>query len=294
MPGAEAVSDDAPRDEALVDRPAEDDIRLWSVTTIIDQSSNKDALINWAAKETAKAAVSGMRSLQAIIADDGPDAAIDWLKGSRFRAGQGQRTAKELGTAIHRACETYALTGVKPTVDAEIAPFLDRFDEWVQSFQPDYKAAEMTVYSPTYGYAGTLDAVLHVGGQRVVADYKTSRDDVDDRGKPKGPWPDVALQLAAYRHAEFAAAWRVRRFEQYRRRYYLLGDNERADAVEIPDVDGGLCLYITPQRCEAHFVRCDAEVFEAFLDAVDRSRWALGTLSRSVLGPAISPPVTVR
>lgn len=280
------MSDDLPRDEELVERPGEGDERLWSVTTIIGASSNKEALINWAAKETARAAVGGMRSLQAIIADDGPDAAIDWLKGARFRARRGERTALQLGTAIHQACEDYALTGARPDVDQEIAPYLDRFEEWCQRFQPVYEAAEMTVYHPTQGYAGTLDAIMRVDGQRVMGDYKTSRDDRDEKGKLKSPWPDVALQLAAYRYAEFAGPWRARRFEYYRRRYYLLGVDERADAVEIPEVDGGLCIYITPQRCEAYTVRCDEQVFEAFLDAVDRADWAL-SFSRQVLRPPI-------
>jgi hypothetical protein len=283
------MSDDQPRDETLVDRPADTDQRLWSVTTIIGASSSKDALINWAAKETARAAVSSLKSVQAIIADDGPDAAVEWLKGARYRARQGQRTATELGTAVHAACERYALTGQRPQVDDEIRPFLDRFEDWCQQFQPAYEAAEMTVYSPTYGYAGTMDAIVKVDGLAAVTDYKTSRDDLDDKGKPKGPWPDVALQLAAYRYADFAGPWPTRRYEYFRRRYYLLGPDEQADAVPIPEVDGGLCLYITPQRCEAYPVRCDEPIFEAFLYAVERARWSLET-QRTVLGPAIPAP----
>jgi hypothetical protein len=283
------MSDDQPRDENLVERPADTDERLWSVTTIIDQSSSNRGLIEWAAGETARAAVGGMKSLQAIIDDDGPDAAIDWLIGARERPRRGERTAKQLGTDVHRACETYALTGERPEVDAEVAPFLEQFDRWCQAHQPVYEAAEMTVYSPTYGYAGTLDAILKVDGARVVTDYKSSKKDVDNRGKPRTPWPDVALQLSAYRFADFAGPWRTRRYSYYGRRYYLLGTDERADAIDVPDVDGGLCLYLTPERCEAYPVRCDEPIFTAFLYAVERARWSLQT-QRTVLGDAIPAP----
>jgi len=282
------VSDDLPRDEQLVE-PAEGDQRLWSVTTIINQSSSNRGLIEWAAGETARAAITGMKTIQAILADDGEDAAVQWLVGARERPRKGQRTNKELGTAVHHACEQFAITGTKPDVDAEVAPFLDQFDKWCQIYQPDYQAAEMTVYNPSYGYAGTLDAIVKLGELTLITDYKSSKKDKDDRGKPRSPWPDVALQLAAYRHAEFAGPWKTRRYEYYRRRYYLLGEDERADAVEIPKVDGGLCIYLTPERCEAYPVRCDHAVFEAFLYAIERARWSL-EMQRTVLGDPIAAP----
>ena len=162
------MSDDQPRDESLVERPADTGERLWSVTTIIDQSSNNRGLIEWAAGETARAAVASLKTVQAIIDDSGPEEAVKWLIGARDRAPKGERSAKELGTAVHHACETYALTGEKPAVDAEVAPFVEQFDRWCQAHQPEYEAAEMTVYSPTYGYAGTLDAILKVDGVREL------------------------------------------------------------------------------------------------------------------------------
>jgi hypothetical protein len=280
------MSDDQPRAETLVDQPSESDERLWSVTTIINQSSSNRGLIEWAASETARAAVSGLKTLQAIIDDDGADAAVAWLVGARERPRKGQRTAKQLGSEIHQACEAYALTGIRPDVDQEITPFLDQFDRWCNAHQPSYEAAEMTVYSPTYGYAGTLDAILKLDGASVLTDYKTSKQDRDGKGDLRRPWPDVALQLAAYRHADFAGPWRTRRYSYYGRRYYLLGQDERADAIEVPDVDGGLCLYLTPERCEAYPVRCDETVFEAFLYAIERARWSLET-ARTVLGDAL-------
>lgn len=284
------MSDDLPRDETLVATTSDDDLRLWSVTTLIDASSSNRGLIEWAAGETAKAAVSGLKSVEAIVAESGADEAVAWLVAARERPRKGERTAKQLGADIHQAIETYALTGERPDVDDEVRPFLEQFDSWCQQFQPVYEAAEMTVYHPDYGYAGTLDAVLKIDGMRLLVDYKTSRKDKDDKGKLRTPWPDVALQLAAYRHASFAAAWRpIRRYSYFRRRYYLLGVEERDTAVAVPAVDGGLCLYLTPQRCEAYPVRCDETIFEAFLYAVERARWSLET-ARTVMGSPIPAP----
>ena len=203
-------------------KPADDDERHWSVTTIIG-CLDKPALLYWAAEQTAVAAVNSARTLEARVEEEGVDTVVKWLRDARFRRDRTRRTAAELGTEVHAACEAYALTGQRPDVDAEVQPFLDQFDRWAQEFQPVYQAAEVTVYSPSYGYAGTCDAFLTVGGVRCIVDYKSSRKSFDNRGNPTTPYPEVALQLAAYRHAELAAVWRPRRMEQYRRRYYLLG-----------------------------------------------------------------------
>lgn len=176
-------------------------------------------------------------------------------------------------------------------VEAEskvIAKMLDQFDDWLQRFQPSYQATEVTVYSPTYGYAGTCDGFLTIDGVRLIIDYKTSREGYDGRGNAKTPYPEAALQLAAYRYAEHAAVWRPRRIEKFRRRYYLLSDAERERAVPVPEVDAGAVIHLTPDHCEAFATRCDEKVHEAFLYVVEASRWLNG-MSRDVIGMPIVP-----
>lgn len=274
-----------PDDDA---KPAPDDIRMWSVTTIIG-ALDKPALVYWAAEETAKAAVNEMDAWQGLADRDAADA-VDWLKRARFRRPVGQRTAAELGTAVHEACEQYALSGIAPELDDEVRPFFEQFDRWLQQFQPSFEATEVTVYSPTYGYAGTLDAILTIDGVRFLVDYKTTRKETDSRGKATGPYPEqVALQLAAYRHAECAAVWRPRRFEQYRRRYYLLGPSERERAVPVPEVDTGLVLHLTPGHAMAYPMRCDAPVHDAFLHTLEAHRW-VNEASKHVMGDPLLVP----
>ena len=286
-----------------VDKADTGDLRLWSVTTIIG-CLDKPALLYWCAEEAARCAITSRHSLDARIQEEGEDAVIKWIRDARFRRPKGILSNASLGTCAHTACEEYALTGVRPDdarlaeiirqeggprfdgVKAETAVLnrmLDRFDHWLQRFTPSYQATEVVVYHPTYGYAGQADGFLTVDGVRLIIDYKTSREGYDSKGAPKTPYPEAALQLAAYRYAEGAAVWRPRRIEQFRRRYYLLSDAERDRAVPVPEVDGGAVIHITPDHCELFPVRCDKTVHEAFLFVQEASRWVNG-LSKNVIG----------
>lgn len=270
-------------DAVDVDGPAPEDLQMWSVTTIID-CLDKPGLIYWAAEETGKASIDSERTWKAILEDQGRDEAVKWLRDARFRKPKGYRSDTALGTDVHAACEEYALTGTRPEVDDEVRPFLDQFDRWLQKFTPSYQATEVCVYNPTYGYAGTADAFMTIDGVRFIVDYKSSRKSVDARGKTRKPYPEqVGLQLAAYRHATFAAVWRPRRFERFRRRYYLLGPSEQHQAVPVPEVDTGLCLHLTPEHAMAYPIRCDEAVHEAFLFTQECARWVNET-SKRVMG----------
>ncbi len=222
-------------------------------------------------------------TLERRVAEEGEESVIRWLRDARFRKPRGARSATELGTAVHDACEQYALTGERPAVDDEVRPFVDRFDEWAQTWQPAYEAAEAAVYNRTYGYAGTLDAIATIDGQRLLLDYKSSARSIGSDGKPTHPYPEHALQLAAYRHAELLATWRARRVEQFRRRYYLLSATEGVLSVPMPTLDGGVILHLTPEHATLHPVRCDEAVFESFLFTVELARWT-NELSKHVIG----------
>ncbi|MGH3499339.1 MAG: hypothetical protein ACRDQA_00320 [Nocardioidaceae bacterium] len=277
--------------------PADHDLRLWSVTTILG-ALDKPALLYWAGEMTALATIHSEATWRGMLTDCDPDcrhdsadncAAVKWLRDARNRRPKGVRSATQLGTEVHAACEQYALTGTKPDVDAEVQPFLDRFDEWLHQFQPVYQATEVAVYNPEFGYAGTTDAFMSIDGVRYIVDYKSSRKSVDGRGKRRMPYPEqVGPQLAAYRHAQYAAVWRPRRNEQYRRRYYLLSQMERDMAQPVPEVDTGLVLHITPEACEAYPIVCDESVFEAYLAIQDSAKW-LYQQSKNVMSDPLVP-----
>lgn len=296
------------QDAIQVDKPGDDDLTLWSVTTIIG-ALDKPALLYWAAEQTADAAIDNLATWQAMLADRGRAEAVKWLRDARFRRPKTKLASAALGTVTHAVCEQYALTGTKPDrewvadlvrheggeqVDVAgetivVGTMLNQFDRWLQRFTPSYQATEVCVYNPTYGYAGQTDALLTIDGVRFIVDYKTSREPFDSKGKHKTPYPEqVGLQLAAYRWAEYAAVWRPRRFEQYRRRYYALSPAEREMAVPVPEVDTGLVIQITPEACEAYPIRCDQEVHMAFLYVVEAFRWVQQT-SKNVMSPPLTP-----
>lgn len=265
-----------------VPKPGSNDQRFWSVTTILG-ALDKPALVYWSATQTAEASIRIAATLPKRIEEEGAEAIIEWLANARFRRQAGKRSAAELGTAVHDACEQYALTGKRPPVDAEVAPFLDQFDQWLERFQPEYVAAEVTVFSPKYGYAGTADGWMRIDGVPLIFDYKTTTKSVDKKGNPTGPYPESALQLAAYRHAELAAVWQARRYENYRRRYYLLSADEKERAVPPPEAEAGLVIHITPEHCNAHIVECGPDIYEQFLYVIEAARFQFET-SKRVIG----------
>lgn len=263
-----------------------DDLKCWSVTTLIG-CLEKPALVYWSAEQTARCAVEQYAAWVAIAKSAGQDEAVKWLTGARFRTPEGERTAADLGTAVHAAIEQYTLTGVRPEVDAEIEPYLIQFEKWAQIWQPEYIATEVTVYDPQYGYAGTCDGFFILDGTPCIFDLKTSKKNVDKQGNPVPVYPEIATQLAAYRHAALAAVWRPRRYEQMRRRYYLLSEEEQAAAVPVPKVEAGVGIKITPESCIAYPVKCDEEIFERFLYIVEAARFVFETAKTVVGAPLV-------
>jgi hypothetical protein len=125
---------------------------------------------------------------------------------------------------------------------------------------------------------------------RLAFDIKTSAEDTMADGRLRTPFPEVGLQLAAYINSPIAAVWRARQVEQFKRRYYLLNESERALAVPVPEVDGGVAILLTPTRYAVHPVNCDAEVFDCFLHLLDVARFPLELASHVVKAPLMPPP----
>jgi hypothetical protein len=294
-----------PRIGEVVECKAEPgDRTLYSVTTIISVL-DKPALIPWAVNETAERTVANLATVQQRL-DEGVDEAVAYVAGLRWKT-DGRLRDTELGTLAHQFFDQWAITGQRPEVVPELHPqhaqtgavlhaddlfalrsMLDQFDRhWLQAFCPSYEATEVVVYHPDYEYAGQADGFVTVDGKRLILDYKTSRKTWTRAGKKRGPYPEVGLQLAAYRHATHAAVWRARRYTNRSRRYYLLNDAEREMALPVPEVDDGLALYVTPHSCDAYPVRCDREMHEAFLFCQEMARWQFNVANHVVGNPLV-------
>ena len=205
-------------DQVLRDPPLEvkegdaapDDIRHWSVTTIIG-ALDKPALVPWAALETARAAVAHVDAWRSIEDANGSEAAVDWLKKApnRFTA-----NSARIGHEAHSIFEELSLGNPVGKLDPELQVYADHFKDYLDTLQPEPILLEEGIYDEEHDYAGTFDAIMKYNRpdltirtwdihgvehfQPLVGvawqDNKTTR---------SGVHPEVGLQLAAYRHAKY-------------------------------------------------------------------------------------------
>lgn len=269
----------------------------WSVTTIIKGGLPAPALMGWGMRSVAEYAVANHRQIAAMLGSvrlqraegrieietvsrlqalfgairdgkpvapvyvvDDPDAiesAVKWLASAPYR----ERDRKaDVGSAVHSQIEAIILGKPRPEPGPAVAPYLVQFDRFVADFAPEWEASEGTVYSDSESYAGTLDWIAVIGGRRLIGDTKTG----------KGVYPEAALQLAAYAHADF------------------MGLTDGTDAP-LPAFDGGVVLHLSPDAYRLVPVRIDDDIFKAFLFAREVFRWAEET-SKGVLGTALAGP----
>jgi hypothetical protein len=316
-----------PRMGETVQAKREDaDEAFWSVTTLLGVLDKSDALINWACREQAKKTVDNLAKIRRRLEDDGrdgPEGAVSYVAGMRWWKEGTMLSDAALGTIAHHLFNEYAITGTRPAVTPDLHPeygskrttldkrdtvtlsrMLDQFDRFLQEWQPEYHATEFVVYSPTFRYAGQCDGNVSFDGVPTIIDYKTSRRTWSEAKEPKlrGPYPEVSLQLAAYRYAELAAVWRARRYESYSRRYYLLSPTELEMAVPVPPAERAAAIYVTPERYGVYPVRaeraadpddpCDVREFEVFQHLIEVARWHL-LASRSAVGNPAEPPYPI-
>lgn len=249
--------------------------RFWSVTTLIKGGLPSPALTAWGMKAVAEYAVANHGTLSQLVSTvrlrkspDGhlvvsdPDAvqgAIDWLKSAPYR----ERDRKaDVGTALHAYAEAYVKGQPMPEPDESIAGHVESFKRFLAERRPEFELAEASVFNRSARYAGTLDAVAVLPGRgRALLDYKTTG---------SGVYPEAALQLAAYRYAEFIG----------------LPDGTEAP---MPEVDGCAVVWIREDGYDLVPVTADEEVFRFFRHVVEVFRWAEET-SKDVIGQPLPAP----
>lgn len=237
-----------------------------SVTTILGVSVNKPALVGWAARETAIAAVEWIAGhedpaeLKARCKAD-PDAAVKWLKGRPYAK---RDSAANLGSRVHALAEGHTLGDVADGLDDDERAMFDQYLLFVLEHRPVYEASEATVINRTIGYAGTLDGIVRIpalGDGLHVVDFKTGK---------TGPYDEWALQLAAYAGGEA-----------------ILLPN--GDEIPMPEVAGAAVLRIRPKSYGLHPVLTPlVDLFETF-----RSNCAVADFMHTdadVFGPAVPAP----
>lgn len=219
--------------------------RYPSVTTILSKGIPKPGLIKWAGKLVAEHAVFEADK----IADMSDQEAIDYLSS---RPDQRRNSSANLGSAIHAAVDAYSNGRELPVMSDQTQTYINGFAMFVRDFSPKYLMTERFVFNKTHGYGGTLDAMAIINRTAWILDTKTGN----------RVYPEVALQLAAYKNAEYTV--------------------EDGKTVELRGVKRGGVLHLQPDGYELIPVRVDDEVFEAFLSVKDVYHWDY-ELSRVVL-----------
>lgn len=241
--------------------------KYWSVTTILSGGLPKPALLPWGIKSVAEGAVTKRAVLLEMLGacTTPKDCAkgefceeciqtIKWLKSTPYAH---RDKAADLGTFVHEAAEAYVLKKPFPKWPVLVAPRMQAFEQFLKDYEPAYEQTEASVYNRTEHYAGTLDAIATIAGRRLLLDTKTG----------KGVYPEVGLQLAAYRHAEFIG----------------LPDGSEAP---MPAVDGAAVLHLPESGgYQLLEVRADLEVFTAFLYVRECFRFQEELSKTVVLGP---------
>lgn len=99
--------------------------------------------------------------------------------------------AKSRGTTVHSIVEAYKTTGKQiETVPDKYKGYAEAFYRWVDDFNPRFVENEKTILSHKHRYAGTLDAIIEINGEKVLLDVKTSK---------KGEvYKEAHLQVSAY------------------------------------------------------------------------------------------------
>lgn len=102
------------------------------------------------------------------------------------------RHKADIGVAAHRACELYDMDRLDySTLHEDIEPYLDAYISFRNKTRYTPLAGELRVWSPVYGYAGTLDNLGELRGKPALVDFKCTAQLM----------PSVGPQTAAYKQA---------------------------------------------------------------------------------------------
>lgn len=208
--------------------------RIPGVTSLIGDALAKPALINWAANATADYAVNRWDELAEL-----PVAArLKELQGARYAE---KDAAANRGTEIHRLGEAL-VKGEAVEVPPELHGYIEGYCQLLDDYKVEPVEVEFGCVNYTVGYAGSGDLIADVvlprlGRKRLLIDLKSNK---------SGIFAETALQLAAYRYAEF-----------------LLADGDRPERPMI-EVDGCAGIHVTPTGSHLIPITADENVFLTF------------------------------
>jgi hypothetical protein len=218
----------------------------------------KPAIAYWRGRSVAEEAVNNLSAVVDLVTKGNPTAAIDFLKRAPDRS---SGVAAKLGSEVHAIVETINRGKDPGPLHPDFHPWVARYKDFLDKWQPEFLEVEATVWSHEHNYAGTFDGIARLDGEVVIWDLKTGK---------SGVWPEVALQLNAYANAD------------------VIID---AAGVErpMPEIEGAAVLALRPESYELIPVRLGPDVFEVFRHLLGVMAWE-SEVSKTVLGAAVDSP----
>lgn len=242
-------------------------VTLPGVTSIISMAP-KPWLAAWEARLAAERAVDNIDLVKAMAERTSRAAAVAFVKSA---ASEYNKSRRDLGSEVHDFFERIMRGEAVGKQRFDLEPYRVNFLEFLEVAQPEHVDAENIAWSDTYGYAGSFDESMIL---KISAD-ETGKLFLDPAGgvptltlgdwkTGKKTYPEVALQLSAYEHADKVI---------------------RPDGTTyiIPVFGAAAVLHVTDTGWELKPVRTDQPVFDVFLALKTLFEWDRN-LSKEVLG----------
>jgi len=211
---------------------------VTGILKIIDKS---DALMGWAARNTAEAAVALMETMPALYASVGPEGIV---KALTSRANWKRDEAASLGSDVHSWAELVTRGETLPILPEGVRAHVLGYLDWWKESGWTLRVSEAMVVSPEMGYGGTIDLLARDrDGKTVLADLKTGR----------GIYSEAVLQLTAYGMATWIGH----------------GDN----VYKMPAPDRYVILHVTREGVREVEVEVGSLEREAWAAAITLAAW---------------------
>ncbi len=155
------------------------------VTTILKVLDKSDALMAWAARQTAEAAIdTDLKALELTVGREGV------IKAITSRSSWKRDEAAQLGTDVHELADRLTNGNLlMADVPQNVRKHVENYATWWDASGWVLRTSEAMLVNPEYGYGGTLDLLARDrDGRTVLADIKTG----------KGVYREATLQLTAY------------------------------------------------------------------------------------------------
>jgi hypothetical protein len=234
--------------------------QLVSVTTVLGATEGKPFLVDWSARLAAEYCVDNIGLIAELLANDGRQAAVDLAKS---RAKQIRERKADAGSYVHAVAEALILWAASPdgtgrdialpdlpehlvdvdydeqSLDQVVDWMVTGFTNFVAAFEPEFIAAEMTVYNRTLGVAGTLDMIIVLRNVALTADGRLIA--------APGKRLVICVDIKTGRNLDITVREQIAAYRRCREALMPLGD-----VVPMPDTDAGAVLHLRPEHRDGY------------------------------------------